>query len=275
MRVVANLPYNVAVPIVVRLLEEVPARHLAARHGPVRGRRAARGATRLARLRRGLGQGRLLRAARVVGRVPRSVFLPEPNVDSSLVALERRARGGGRPRRRRAPSGSSRWSGPPSRTGARCCVAPSTGVVDPEAFERGGRRPDPAARGARRRGLRHGWPRARDHRCARPPSSPGRCTSTGVRRRRAAPPRRRDGDPRPRRHGRAHRDRRREPRFVVATEYPATPRDAVARRRRPRPSRPAARRASRARLARQADPDRRRARRRAPPTPPRCCAGRG
>jgi 16S rRNA (adenine1518-N6/adenine1519-N6)-dimethyltransferase len=89
-RVVANLPYNVAVPIVVRLLEEAPtvssmlvmvqaevAERLAARPGS-----RAYGAVSV--------KVDYFATARIVGRVPRSVFLPEPNVDSSLVALERR-----------------------------------------------------------------------------------------------------------------------------------------------------------------------------------------
>ncbi len=90
-RVVANLPYNVAVPIVVRLLDEAPS----VRSVFVMVQREV--AERLAA---GPG-GRVYGAvsvkvayhatARIAGHVPRTVFLPEPNVDSSLVAIERRS----------------------------------------------------------------------------------------------------------------------------------------------------------------------------------------
>jgi 16S rRNA (adenine1518-N6/adenine1519-N6)-dimethyltransferase len=90
-RVVANLPYNVAVPIVVRVLEEVPsaASLLVMVQSEVGERLAAAPGSR--------AYGAVTvkvdyyASATVVGRVPRTVFLPEPNVDSSLVALERRA----------------------------------------------------------------------------------------------------------------------------------------------------------------------------------------
>lgn len=90
-RVVANLPYNVAVPIVVRVLEEVPAvssllvmvqTEVAERLAAPPGSRTYGAVT--------VKVG-YFAVARIVGRVPRSVFLPEPNVDSSLVALDRRA----------------------------------------------------------------------------------------------------------------------------------------------------------------------------------------
>ena len=90
-RVVANLPYNVAVPIVVRLLDEAPdvgslfvmvqtevAERLAAAPGS-----RAYGAVSVKVAYRA--------TARVVGKVSRSVFYPEPNVDSSLVEVTRRA----------------------------------------------------------------------------------------------------------------------------------------------------------------------------------------
>jgi 16S rRNA (adenine1518-N6/adenine1519-N6)-dimethyltransferase len=89
-RVVANLPYNVAVPIVIRVLEEVPqatsllvmvqaevAERLAARPGT-----KAYGAVSV--------KVAYHAASAVVGRVGRTVFLPEPNVDSALVAVTRR-----------------------------------------------------------------------------------------------------------------------------------------------------------------------------------------
>ena len=88
---VANLPYNVATPLVADLLDGVPA---------IR--------TMLVMVQREVGE-RLAAAAgdeaygavsvkvaywataRVVGRVPPTVFVPQPNVDSALVAIERRA----------------------------------------------------------------------------------------------------------------------------------------------------------------------------------------
>src|SRR5205823_6138682 len=89
--VVANLPYNVSVPVVMRLLEEEPrvrrmlvmiqrevGERLAASPG---GRGYARVSVRVA-----------YRAeARLVRRVSRSVFWPVPNVDSVMVSLVRRA----------------------------------------------------------------------------------------------------------------------------------------------------------------------------------------
>ncbi len=91
MHVVANLPYNVAVPIVMRLLTEVPAatslfvmvqaevaERLAAGAGePAYGAVSARVA--------------YFATATVRGQVPRTVFVPEPNVDSSLISIERRS----------------------------------------------------------------------------------------------------------------------------------------------------------------------------------------
>ena len=87
--VVANLPYNVSVPLVLRFLERVPSverlvvmvqrevavRFLAAAgsegYGPVSIRVA------------------LLADAEAVRRVPREVFWPRPNVDSTVIRLTR------------------------------------------------------------------------------------------------------------------------------------------------------------------------------------------
>lgn len=88
---VANLPYNVATPLVVELLETVPAiaRMLVMVQREVGERLAARP-----------GDGAYgavsvkvcyWARARLVGRVPPSVFLPRPKVESALVSLERRA----------------------------------------------------------------------------------------------------------------------------------------------------------------------------------------
>jgi 16S rRNA (adenine1518-N6/adenine1519-N6)-dimethyltransferase len=89
-RVVANLPYNVAVPIIMRLLNDVPAAtslfvmvqaevadRLAAGPGnPAYGAVSVKVA--------------YLATAALRGQVPRTVFAPEPNVDSSLISIERR-----------------------------------------------------------------------------------------------------------------------------------------------------------------------------------------
>jgi len=88
---VANLPYNVATPLVVTLLEDVPAirRMLVMVQAEVGERLAARPGDPL------YGSVSVQVAywaeARVVGRVPPTVFVPRPNVESSLVAIDRRA----------------------------------------------------------------------------------------------------------------------------------------------------------------------------------------
>lgn len=87
---VANLPYNVAVPVVLHLLAELPT----LRHGLVMVQKEV--ADRLV-----AGPGSKVygvpsvklawyAAARNAGRVPPSVFWPVPNVDSGLVAFTRR-----------------------------------------------------------------------------------------------------------------------------------------------------------------------------------------
>jgi 16S rRNA (adenine1518-N6/adenine1519-N6)-dimethyltransferase len=89
---VANLPYNVATPVVIRALEGAPAitrflvmfqrevgERLAAGVGD-----AAYGAVSL--------KVAYYASAKVVGTVSPNVFLPKPNVDSALVRLERHDR---------------------------------------------------------------------------------------------------------------------------------------------------------------------------------------
>ncbi|BCB80046.1 16S rRNA (adenine(1518)-N(6)/adenine(1519)-N(6)) -dimethyltransferase RsmA [Phytohabitans flavus] len=87
---VANLPYNVAVPVVLTLLAELPT----LRHGLVMVQKEV--ADRLV-----AGPGSKVygvpsvklawyASARTAGRVPPSVFWPVPNVDSGLVAFTRR-----------------------------------------------------------------------------------------------------------------------------------------------------------------------------------------
>lgn len=87
---VANLPYNVAVPVVLRALDEAPnvvsmfvmvqrevGERLAAEPGD-----KAYGAVSV--------KVSYHATARVVGRVPASVFVPRPAVESALVRIERR-----------------------------------------------------------------------------------------------------------------------------------------------------------------------------------------
>ena len=88
---VSNLPYNVATPVVVRVLEECPrVMHLLLMVQREVGERLAAGP----------GSGAYgavsvkvayYTTARVVGTVPATVFVPTPNVESALVRLERRA----------------------------------------------------------------------------------------------------------------------------------------------------------------------------------------
>jgi len=89
-RCVSNLPYNVATPVVIRLLEQAPSvsaalvmvqREAADRlvAGPGS---AAYGAVSV--------RVAYYADARIVGMVPRSVFVPVPKVDSALVELVRR-----------------------------------------------------------------------------------------------------------------------------------------------------------------------------------------
>jgi 16S rRNA (adenine1518-N6/adenine1519-N6)-dimethyltransferase len=87
---VSNLPYNVATPVIVRLLEEAPSvesalvmvqREVAERLVAGPGSRAY-GAVSVR-----IGY---YAHARIAGMVPRTVFVPAPKVDSALVELIRR-----------------------------------------------------------------------------------------------------------------------------------------------------------------------------------------
>lgn len=90
---VANLPYNVATPLVADLLDFVPSitRMLVMVQKEVGERLAARagdeayGAVSV--------KVAYWATARVVGKVPPTVFVPQPKVDSALVAIERRPDG--------------------------------------------------------------------------------------------------------------------------------------------------------------------------------------
>lgn len=87
---VANLPYNVATPLVVTILEEVPQvrRMLVMVQREVGERLVARTGTKA----RGAVTVKVewFAEASIVGRVSREVFLPRPNVDSVLVRIDRR-----------------------------------------------------------------------------------------------------------------------------------------------------------------------------------------
>jgi 16S rRNA (adenine1518-N6/adenine1519-N6)-dimethyltransferase len=87
---VANLPYNVAVPVVLHLLAILPslARGLVMVQAEVADRMTAPPGSRVY----GVPSVKLawFAAARRAGPVPRTVFWPVPNVDSALVAFARR-----------------------------------------------------------------------------------------------------------------------------------------------------------------------------------------
>jgi 16S rRNA (adenine1518-N6/adenine1519-N6)-dimethyltransferase len=88
---VSNLPYNVATPVVVRLLEECPrVMHLLLMVQREVGERLAAGPGADAY---GAVSVKVAyyTSARVVGTVPATVFVPTPNVESVLIRLERRA----------------------------------------------------------------------------------------------------------------------------------------------------------------------------------------
>jgi len=141
---VANLPYNVATPLVLRVLVEVPAvAHLLVMVQREAGERMAAAAGDDAY---GAVSVRVAYFARaeVVGRVPASVFIPRPRVESVLVRLERR------PTPAVDPSlvtfarldAVVRAGFAHRRKMLRRSLA---GVVEPDAFERAGVRPDARA----------------------------------------------------------------------------------------------------------------------------------
>jgi 16S rRNA (adenine1518-N6/adenine1519-N6)-dimethyltransferase len=86
----ANLPYNVAVPVVLNLLAALPslARGVVMVQAEVAERMCAGPGSRVY----GVPSAKLAwyASARLAGTVPRSVFWPLPNVDSKLVAFTRR-----------------------------------------------------------------------------------------------------------------------------------------------------------------------------------------
>jgi 16S rRNA (adenine1518-N6/adenine1519-N6)-dimethyltransferase len=92
---VANLPYNVAVPVVLHLLEALPSleRALVMVQAEVADRMAAAPGSKTY----GVPSAKLAwyGTARRAGAVSRTVFWPAPNVDSALVAFTRWPEGSG------------------------------------------------------------------------------------------------------------------------------------------------------------------------------------
>jgi 16S rRNA (adenine1518-N6/adenine1519-N6)-dimethyltransferase len=139
---VANLPYNVAVPVVLHLLAELPTLRggLVMVQKEVADRLVAGPGSKVY----GVPSVKLAwyARARSAGRVPPAVFWPVPNVDSGLVAFERRpAPGGDRTatfavvdaafaqRRKTLRAALAGWAGGPDRA-ERALVAAG---VDPQA----------------------------------------------------------------------------------------------------------------------------------------------
>jgi 16S rRNA (adenine1518-N6/adenine1519-N6)-dimethyltransferase len=141
---VANLPYNVATPLVMRVLTDVPAidRLLVMVQREV-GERMAAGAGDEAY---GSVSVRVayFAEASVVGRVPASVFIPKPRVESVLVRMQRRAVPAVDPAEvsyERLAAVIKAGFGQRRKMLRRSLA----GVVEPEAFERAGIRPDARA----------------------------------------------------------------------------------------------------------------------------------
>jgi 16S rRNA (adenine1518-N6/adenine1519-N6)-dimethyltransferase len=141
---VANLPYNLATPLVFRTLVEVPAvEHLLVMVQREVGERMAAGVGQAAY---GSVSVRLayFATSAVVGRVPASVFIPRPRVESVLVRLDRRPAPAVDPAdvsyERLAAVVKAGFG--QRRKMLRRSLA---GVVEPEAFERAGIRPDARA----------------------------------------------------------------------------------------------------------------------------------
>ena len=141
---VANLPYNLATPLVVRTLVEVPAidRLLVMVQREVGERMAA-----------GVGDPAYgsvsvrvsyFAHASVAGKVPASVFIPRPNVESVLIRMERRPEPA-------VPLDQVTYERLAAVVKAgfgqrrKMLRSSLAGVVDPEAFARAGVRPDARA----------------------------------------------------------------------------------------------------------------------------------
>jgi 16S rRNA (adenine1518-N6/adenine1519-N6)-dimethyltransferase len=141
---VANLPYNLATPLVLKTLVEVPAveRLLVMVQREV-GERLAAGAGEEAYGSVSVRVAYFARAT-VAGRVPASVFIPRPRVESVLVRMERRARPAVPPEEvsyQRLAAVVKAGFGQRRKMLRRSLA----GVVEPEAFTRAGIRPDARA----------------------------------------------------------------------------------------------------------------------------------
>lgn len=138
---VANLPYNVATPLVLDLLDGVPA--IARMLVMVQLEAGERLAADVGDAAYGIPsvKVRYWATARVVGKVPPSVFVPRPKVDSALVEIVRRDHPAtdADPERLfalvRAGFGQRR----------KMLRRSLAGLVEPEAFERAGVRPEARA----------------------------------------------------------------------------------------------------------------------------------
>jgi len=136
---VANLPYNIATPLVADLLDGVPqiTRLLVMVQLEVGERLAAHvgddayGAVSV--------KVDYWATARVAGKVPPTVFLPQPNVDSALVAIDRRPDAPATDAPYEVLFGLVRQGFGQRRKMLRRSLA---GVVSPEAFECAGVRPE-------------------------------------------------------------------------------------------------------------------------------------
>ena len=150
---VANLPYNVATPLVADLLDGVPQiermlvmvqREVAERFAAAP-RTPAYGAVTV--------KVAYWATARIVGHVPASVFVPRPNVESALVEIDRRQPPATDPD---ALFALVRTAFGQRRKMLRRSLA---GVVSAEQFAAAGVDADGPSRGARRRRLVRGSPR--------------------------------------------------------------------------------------------------------------------
>ena len=200
---VANLPYNVATPLVLKTLVEVPTvAHLLVMVQREVGERMAAAAGEDAY---GAVSVRIAYFARaeVVGRVPASVFMPRPRVDRSSSA----SIGGPNPRSIPPSSptnGSMPWSGRVSPSGARCCGAPWPAWSSRPPSS--GRACDPTP-GPRSSTWRPGAGWRRCEQAAGPRQADGVAPGDRGASRRLPRDRRRDGHPRPGRRARGRRRR--------------------------------------------------------------------
>jgi 16S rRNA (adenine1518-N6/adenine1519-N6)-dimethyltransferase len=139
---VANLPYNIATPLVLDLLAGVPqiARLLVMVQLEVGERLAAGPGDRA----HGIPSVKLQwwGAAKVVGKVPPSVFVPAPRVESGLVEIVRHASPVGSEAERASVFSLVETAFNQRRKMLRRSLA---GIADAEAFERAGVRPDARA----------------------------------------------------------------------------------------------------------------------------------